>query len=126
MSRQPIEVQWVKSSSGQFLDLLRVNLNSSYFNVPRFGVYIIWHTGASSAPVITVGQGNIRERLGALRVSSHINQYSSSGQLKVSWILINQQDFDGVEAFLYDYYKPLVGERKQVSELIPVNPLLSL
>jgi hypothetical protein len=129
MHTQPLQVHWVKSGDGEFLDLLRLNLNpdSAYFLSPKFGVYVIWSTGTSNAPVLTVGQGNIRDRLMSLRLNPLIKQFSESGQIKVSWVLpTNPDDFDGVEAYLYDYYKPLVGERKRGVSPIPVTPLLSL
>lgn len=125
-ARPPLPVKWVKSVGGEFLDLLRLDLNSNYFSQPRFGVYVIWHTGPSKAPVIRVGQGNIRDRLMAHRSDLQITQFGAAGQLKVSWIIVDRGYFDGVEAFLYDYYRPLVGERKTVEQLIPVTPLLSL
>jgi hypothetical protein len=122
----PLPVQWVKNASGDFLDLLRLNLDAPYFANPREGVYVIWYTGIKKAPVIKVGQGNIRDRLAAHRSNTQITQYSDSGQLKVSWVVVDREYFDGVEAFLYDYYKPLVGERKPGVASIPVTPLLSL
>jgi hypothetical protein len=121
-----LPVRWIKSVGGDFLDLLRLNLDSSYFERPRQGVYVIWHTGPNKASVIRVGQGNIRDRLIAHKSDPQVTQFSSYGQLKVSWIIVDPVYFDGVEAFLYDYYKPAVGERKTVQKLIPVTPLLSL
>lgn len=122
----PLPVKWIKSVGGDFLDLLRVNLDSSYFSTPKNGVYVIWYTGTNKAPVIRVGQGNIRDRIMAHRSDPQITQFSANGQLKISWIIIDPENFDGVEAYLYDYYKPSVGERKSVERLIPVTPLLSL
>lgn len=126
MNKDALHVHWVKSVGGDFLDLLRLDLSSSYFSMPRKGVYVIWYTGPAKATVIRVGQGNIRDRLAALRSDPQITQFGSYGQLKVSWVTIDPQYFDGVEAFLYDYYKPVVGERRPVAKSIPVDPLLSL
>jgi hypothetical protein len=122
----PRNVQWVKSVGGDYLDLLRLDLSSSYFSEPKFGVFVIWYAGPSKSAVIRVGQGDIRDSLSARRVDPQVTQFSSQGQLKVSWIVVDKKDFDGVEAYLYDYYKPLVGERKVGIESIPVTPLLSL
>ena len=121
-----IHVEWIKGVGGGFLDLLLLDLRATYFTPPKSGVYVIWYTGPAKAPVIKIGQGNIHDRLMIERVSPQITQFSSAGQLKVSWIIIDSGSFDGVEAYLYDYYKPLVGERKKVERLIPVTPLLSL
>ena len=125
MSTTPLDVYWVKNTAGDYIDLLRLNLDAPYFNTPQRGVFVIWHTGVRKAPVIRVGQGDIRERLRALRSDPLITMYSTQGQLKVSWVIVDEDKLDGVEAFLYDHYKPLVGERKQGIVSIPVNPLLS-
>ncbi len=121
-----LPVRWVKSVGGDFLDLLRVNLEAPYFAAPVLGVYVIWYTGAKKAPVVKVGQGNIKDQIIANRTNIQVTQYSASGQMKISWVIVNRQNFDGVEAFLYDYYKPLVGERNRAVKSIPVTPLLSL
>lgn len=124
---QPRQVQWVKSVGGDYLDLLRLDLNSAYFLAgPKLGVFVIWYAGPSKSAAIRIGQGNIRDQLAARRADPQIAQFASQGQLKVSWIIVNPGDFDGIEAYLYDYYKPLVGERRPVSQSIPVTPLLSL
>lgn len=123
---QPLNVQWVKSVVGDYLDLLRLDLTSSYFSEARSGVYVIWYAGPGKSAVIRVGQGNIHDELSIRKADPQIAQFSSQGQLKVSWIVIDQKNFDGVEVYLYDYYKPLVGERKAGVQSIPVNPLLSL
>jgi hypothetical protein len=126
---QPLKVQWVKSVGGDYLDLLRLDLKSTYFATPLSGVYVIWYAGPSKAQVISVGQGNIHDRLLARRADPQITQFSNQGQLKVSWVILDGQPqtvFDGVEAYLYDYYKPLVGERKAEAVSIQVTPILSL
>lgn len=126
MKESPLQVRWVRGTDGNFLDLLRLNLQSSYFLRHQYGVFIVWSAGVTQAPVITVGQGDIRDRLAALKKHPVVSRFAESGQLKVSWIIINEKYFDGVEAFLYDYYKPIMGERKRDISSIPVDPLLSL
>ena len=123
---QPRRVQWVKSVAGDYLDLLRLDLASSYFSEAKFGVYVIWYAGPSKSAAIRVGQGNIHDELAIRKTDPQVKQFSSQGQLKVSWVTVDRADFDGVEVFLYDTYKPLVGERKVGVVSIPVTPLLSL
>jgi hypothetical protein len=120
-----LSVHWVKNANGAYLDLLRANLNAPYFATPKLGVYVIWYTSPSKATVIQVGQGNIKDKLDLLRTNPQITQYSSRGQLKVSWVIIDPSNFDRVEVFLYDYYKPLVGERIQGVEPLRVTPLIN-
>jgi hypothetical protein len=127
MDDNKLRVQWVKSAANsEYLDLLRLDLNGTYFAVPRYGVYIIWYVAPGGAKVIRVGQGNIAERLSLHRSDPQITRYGSFGQLKVSWIFVGSDPviLSGVEAFLYDYYKPLVGERAPGVIPIEVTPLI--
>lgn len=127
MNGNKITVQWAKNAAnGEYLDLLRLDLGSAYFAAPRYGVYMIWYASPGGAKAIRVGQGNIAERLKAHRVDPQITSYSSYGPLKVSWVLVGDDTdvLNGVEAFLYDYYKPLVGERIPGVTAIEVTPLI--
>lgn len=116
-------VDWVKNTTnGQYFDFLRLDLNSAYFN-GREGVYVIWYASPSEARVIRVGQGNIGERLKEHISNWQITQFSKSGQLKVTWALVPKIMQDGIEAFLFDYYRPLVGERTPSVNPVKVNPI---
>ncbi len=118
-----INVEWVKNpDNNQWFDLLRLNLESSYFQ-NKEGIYVIWYASPSEAKVIRVGQGIIGERLKEHRNNFQITQYSQYGQLKVTWAIINKAYLNGVEAYLFNYYKPLVGERAPTVIPISVNPL---
>ena len=114
-------VEWVKNqSNNQWFDLLRLDLNSTYF-LNKEGVYVIWYAGPTQAKVIRVGQGIIGNRLKEHRENPVIVRYAHYGQLKVSWALITPELRDGVEAFLFDSYNPLIGERLPAVQPIPIN-----
>lgn len=116
-----MQVQWVKNSTnGQWFDLLRLNLSAPYF-IDKFGVYVIWYSSPGSSRVIRVGQGDISSRLKEHSSNPEIMKYSQYGQLKVAWAIIDPRYADGVEAFLFDTYQPLIGERKPAAQPIPVN-----
>jgi len=116
-----LDINWVKNSNNnQWFDLLRLNLDAPYF-LNKEGVYIIWYASPSGAKVIRVGQGQIGNRLREHRSNPEILKYSNYGQLKVTWALVDKQYRDGVEAFLYDSYNPLVGERAPAAQTISVN-----
>ena len=100
-----INLTWVKSAEGKWLSFLRVNLN----NVASDGVYIIWHSGSPSK-VVYVGQGDISNRLMAHRSRKDIVSYSKIGELFVTWASVPQKDKDGVERYLADKWRPLVGD----------------
>jgi len=107
-----MQVTWIKNSqNNQWFDLLRLNLSSPYFT-SRKGVYIIWYANPQTAKVIYVGSGVIGERLTEHRANPEILKYSQYGQLKVSWVLLeNETTMREVEAFLANSYNPIIGER---------------
>lgn len=116
-----LTVEWVKNqNNNQWFDLLRLNLDSTYFQ-DKEGVYVIWYAGPTQAKVIRVGQGVIGSRLREHRDNPEIVRYAHYGQLKVSWALVNREYRDGVEAFLFDSYSPSVGERSPAVQSISVN-----
>ena len=105
------QVIWIKNTqNNDWFDFLRLNLDAHYFLSKR-GVYVIWYTSPGLAKVVKVGQGNIAERLKEYRSNPEITKYASYGQLKVSWILLNEFELSGVEKYLARAYSPLVGDR---------------
>ena len=124
MSENAIPAQWVKNASnGEYFDLLRLDLNTPYFN-SKDGIYIIWYASPNKSKVIRVGHGHIVERLKAHLRDPLIREFANYGPLKVTWTLLTDSDLSGGgEAFLYDYYKPLTGERPDKSP-IPIKPLI--
>jgi hypothetical protein len=73
------------------------------------GVYIIWHEG-NPGRVVRIGQGNIKDRLGAHRNDFAITAYRRNGTLRVTWASVPSNQRDGVERFLADKWKPLSGD----------------
>lgn len=109
-------VNWIKNNNNNdWFDFLRLNLDAPYFMNQR-GVYVIWYTTPSVAKVIRVGSGNIAERLKDHRSNPEITKFSSFGQLKVSWLTIDninifEGEIIGIEKYLARVYSPLVGDR---------------
>jgi len=88
------------------------------------GVYIIWHEGSLySAPrVVKVGQaGSVKARLSSHRNDNEITYYRKFGTLRVTWASVQVGQRDGVERFLGDTLKPLVGSLFPVATPIAVN-----
>lgn len=115
-----MNVNWIKNQNGEYFDFLRLNLDAPYF-MNKVGVYMIWYATPSEARVIYVGQGEIGERLKKHREDLQIMNYAKFGQIRVSWLELPGEYLDGVEAFLFDTYKPIIGERTPAAEPIPVN-----
>jgi hypothetical protein len=111
-----LTIQWIKSQTNTWLELETFNLESAN----GAGVYVIWHDG-QPAKAVKVGQGNIRDRLAAHRNDNAILRYRSHGTLRVTWAIVPAAQHDGVERYLGDYYRPLVGDRFPDAVPIPVN-----
>jgi hypothetical protein len=107
---------WIKSTANEglqfetFTNLSQVNAN---------GVHVIWH-GGPKPWTVRVGQGNVCERLTAHRVDSAISAYRPLG-LFVTWATVPSYEKDGVERFLADELRPLIGDRHPDVRPIPVN-----
>jgi hypothetical protein len=67
------------------------------------GVYIIWQ---GNGPVVRVGQGIIRDRFTTHRNDKAITVYSP---LYVTWAPVEALYRDGVERYLANILRPIVG-----------------
>lgn len=113
-----MQLMWVKCQSDVWCALNLVNLNHEHFYNKR-GVYIIWH-GGPDPRVVYVGQGNIKERIEAHRIDPEIQQYANLN-LYVTWATVSEEGLDGVEGYLADVWKPLVGKNHPTSNFVNVN-----
>jgi hypothetical protein len=109
-------VSWIISKAGSYLEFEEFNLASA----SGTGVYIIWHKGQPGR-VVKVGQGDIPSRLGVHRRDSAICAYRQRGTLLVTWAIVPAYQLDGIERYLGDYWKPLVGDRFPDVTPIAVN-----
>lgn len=113
-----MRLNWEKCQRDIWCKLNSVNLGHEHFNNMN-GVYIIWHEGPNPT-VVYVGQGNIKDRLASHRSNRAIQKYASLG-LYVTWATVRAQDRDGVEGYLADIYRPIVGVDHPTAERIVVN-----
>lgn len=95
---------WIKYESGNWCNLFTLNLDDPHFNNME-GVYIIWAPGSY---VIRVGQGFIRDRLKAHKVDPEILRHKIT-TLFVTWASVTPFLRDGVERFLGETLRPVVG-----------------
>lgn len=99
-----LNLQWIKSTKGDWCGLLNLNLNHEHFDDNLSGVYIIW----SGRFVIRMGSGVIKDRLTEHRQNEEIIKYPN---LKVTWAQVHQNQMAGVEKYLSEIYTPVIGER---------------
>jgi hypothetical protein len=101
-----LQVHWVKCGQPPtWCPFETVDLS----NVTDEGVYVIWH-GAPNPWTVRVGLGVIKARLEAHRKDPTILAYRQHGGLYVTWAVIEREQQEGVENYLADLLKPLVGE----------------
>lgn len=113
-----MQLTWIKCQGEVWCQLNSVNLAHQHFS-KMDGVYIIWHGGPKPTTVY-VGQGGIRDRLTNHRSDPRIQQYNHLG-LWVTWASVTQSNRDGVEVYLAQRLKPIVGERHPDAAPIEVN-----
>jgi hypothetical protein len=122
----PKQVAWVKNTqNNDWFDFLRLNLDAPYF-FGKKGVYVIWYTSPGIAKVVRVGSGVLADRLKEHRSNPEITKYSNSGQLKVSWVVVDkvaffEHEMEGAEKYLARVYSPLVGDRFPNIPEVPIN-----
>jgi hypothetical protein len=113
-----MQVQWIKSQSDAWLAFETFNLLS--VSGSEYGVYVIWHAG-NPGHVVYVGQGCIKGRLTAHRSNTAITRYARSGTLYVTWAAVSAAQVDGVERYLADTWRPLVGDAHPDVRPLAVN-----
>lgn len=122
VDKEPLELKWIKKKNGNSFLFNEVNLDRDSFN-DLFGVYVIWHPNYFSKPrAVRLGQGNIRDRLKSHRENTQITSYENlKHPLLVTWAKVDGRSVSGVEAYLADELKPLVGKRFPKVTHKPVN-----
>lgn len=93
---------WIKCGAG-WCNLDSVNLDHHSLR-DLTGVYVIWQGGG---PVVRVGQGIIKDRLGVHKDDPEITAYRP---LSVTWFDIPESQQDGVERYLADTLDPVIGD----------------
>jgi hypothetical protein len=85
------------------------------------GVYVVWHEG-NPGRVVYVGQGApVGDRIAAHQNRADILAYAKKGTLRVTWAAVPANQRDGVERYLADEWKPLVGDAHPDVAPIAVN-----
>jgi hypothetical protein len=111
-----LTISWVKNTLNGWLPLEMVELAG----VNTSGVYIIWHSG-NPGRVVRVGQGDIADRIGEHKKDQQVLTYKLFGSLYVTWASVSVFQRDGVERYLADAWKPLIGDRFPNVTPIAVN-----
>ena len=81
------------------------------------GVYVI-RNGLYLGNTLYVGQGNIAERLSEHKTTLRHKRYNIQ-DLWVAWATVSSENKNGVERFLYNYFKPI--ESKRCPEALPIS-----
>lgn len=98
-----MQLSWQKCLGNVWGSLLWVDLGHSHFDSME-GVYIIWQ---ANGQVVRVGQGIIKDRLSAHRNDPAITRYNN---LYVTWAPVLATYRNGVERYLANTLRPLIGD----------------
>ena len=112
------QVQWTHCEGGH-CTLTALNLDHPHFT-GREGVYVIWRGGTNPA-VVRLGQGNIKDRIGKHRLDREILKHGATGTLHVTWADVPTSLRNGIERFLANTLRPLVGDAFPLAQPVPVN-----
>ena len=114
MAKPEIEVEWIKCKGDVWCSLESLDLST--VTEDSEGVYVIWH-GGQTPRWVRVGQGNFKERFSAHRNDPKITKYNKDGTLYVTWAKLPKSDRDGVEYYLFQRTRPLVGTVSKAREI---------
>jgi hypothetical protein len=109
-----MQLAWQQCQGNVWGPFLTVDLAHAHFNSME-GVYVIWE---GNGRVIRVGQGKVKDRLAAHRRDQAITAYNN---LYTTWAPVISQYRDGVERYLANVLKPLVGDAFPNAQPIAVN-----
>jgi hypothetical protein len=113
-----VYLQWTKSAGDDWYELDYVDLSK----IDCYGVYLIWKRGDAflrPSQVVRVGQGDIATSLAAQRHDAAITRHGPG--LLVTWAEVAAFYAGGVEVYLAQRLRPLVGDRFSLATPFPVN-----
>lgn len=114
-----LQVHWFECKSDYWCKFETLDLDT----VDEHGVYVSGYKKADGDFIYTiyVGQGDVADRLADHRADSKITNYGSKGTLYTTWAEVSVKNRDGVERYVADELKPLVGSRHPNVDPIVVN-----
>ena len=118
-----MQVKWIKCGDDKhWCRLLPLKLE----DIDTLGVYVIGYQCGASIHTVYVGQGDIKDRLtshrsGNTEKSKKILAYAAKSTLFATWAAVGPAGRDGVERYVSDQLKPLIGSHHPDVEPIPAN-----
>lgn len=108
---------WAKLPNNTYSSLNALDLS----NVQNTkGIYVIWQT-TPFPRTIRLGQGYIGQRLANHRLDNVVMAYQAQGTYYASWITPPAGYLDGIERYLANTLRPLVGDAFPDAVPIEVN-----
>ena len=102
-------------------------LSSDFSDVDGTGIYIVRQT---DGPAVVVGQGEVKDSLSTLRKDPRVLRHDSPGSpLLATWAIVAGMkqtkmlysgQLDGIERYLAETLKPLIGKRYPDVPPVPV------
>ena len=118
-----MQIDWVKETPDRWFRLDFVDLAK----IKTYGVFVIWKPGvARITPSVTilVGHGDVATSLLNARHDVAVSKHGRD--LLVTWAAVDILYVAGVEAYLVQQLRPLVGRKLPLASVHPVNiPLVA-
>ena len=118
-----MQIDWVKEATDRWFLLDFVDLAK----VKSYGVFVIWKPGVPKikpSVTIMVGHGDVASGLLKARHDVAIGKHGRD--LLVTWAGVDVLYVAGVEAYLVQQLRPLLGTKLPLSSVHPVNvPLVA-
>ena len=113
-----VQVDWAKETPDRWFHLDFVDLGK----IKSYGVFVIWKPGvARITPSVTimVGHGDVASAL--LRARHDLGVSKHGPHLMVTWAAVDVLYVAGVEAYLVQQLRPLLGTKLPLASVYPVN-----
>src|SRR5262245_27378430 len=110
-----VQIDWAKEAPDRWFHLDFVDVTT----VRGYGVFVIWMAGAQRRPstTIMVGHGEVASSLLKARHDFAIAKHGPN--LLVTWATVDVLYVAGVEAYLVQQLRPLIGTRLPLSSMHP-------
>lgn len=123
-SGPPEDPKWVKSSTGKYTRLIRLDPEKAGLSGVS-GVVVIWHAGVKPRWVYVGYAADIAAYLHEIGNNRSIMDYEVHGGLYVTWSLIKSEFQGGVVKYLTEQMKPLIKNPVVARPDIQAIPVLT-
>ena len=111
----PIPIEWARSESGRFYNLIAVKEDE--LNIKDMGgVFIIWYHGVSSSTVYVGAATNLIDTIKVIKDNPQIIAFHEKGDLGITWSTISEKYRYRILAYLRAVMNPVIPTLPELEE----------